>query len=229
MRQLTLHLRSGVTTVRDCAARGRTMFWVREAIRRGYFRGPAAPAGGTRDHAQRRTSPLVREPGRHARRDPPRGPHPRLGGRRRHQGGRLGRRHARRDPVPRLLHGRRAPDGGGHRARARAAHGRPRALHPVDRELRPRRRRRDRPRGVPRARRGPRHGRRGSADRPPAARPAGRREARRLVGLPGPEPAVERLGHRPPAPPEGRGVRAHRRASGRSSPTSSATSTTSCR
>src|SRR5262249_57833596 len=40
MRQLTLHLRSGVTTVRDCAARGRTMFWVRAAIRRGDAPGP---------------------------------------------------------------------------------------------------------------------------------------------------------------------------------------------
>src|ERR671926_406496 len=35
--QLTRHLRSGVTTVRDCAARGQVMFWVREAINRGYF------------------------------------------------------------------------------------------------------------------------------------------------------------------------------------------------
>src|SRR5438105_9860287 len=40
VRQLTLHLRSGVTTVRDCAARGQTMFWVREAVRRGYFVSP---------------------------------------------------------------------------------------------------------------------------------------------------------------------------------------------
>jgi imidazolonepropionase-like amidohydrolase len=45
MRQLTLHLRSGVTTVRDCAARGRTMFCVREAIRRGYFAGLRPTAG----------------------------------------------------------------------------------------------------------------------------------------------------------------------------------------
>lgn len=40
VRQLTAHLQSGVTTVRDCAARGQTMFWVREAMRRGYFAGP---------------------------------------------------------------------------------------------------------------------------------------------------------------------------------------------
>jgi imidazolonepropionase-like amidohydrolase len=40
IRQLTVHLRSGVTTVRDCAARGQTMFWVREAVRRGYFDAP---------------------------------------------------------------------------------------------------------------------------------------------------------------------------------------------
>src|SRR5216683_5728842 len=40
IRQLTLHLRSGVTTVRDCAARGLTMFWVREAVRRGFFPSP---------------------------------------------------------------------------------------------------------------------------------------------------------------------------------------------
>lgn len=40
VRQLTLHLRSGVTTVRDCAARGQTMFWVREAVRRGFFPSP---------------------------------------------------------------------------------------------------------------------------------------------------------------------------------------------
>ncbi len=46
MRQLTLHLRSGVTTVRDCSARGRTMFWVREAIRRGYFAGPRLHLAG---------------------------------------------------------------------------------------------------------------------------------------------------------------------------------------
>jgi imidazolonepropionase-like amidohydrolase len=46
MRQLTLHLRSGVTTVRDCAARGRTMFSVREAVRRGYFAGPRLQLAG---------------------------------------------------------------------------------------------------------------------------------------------------------------------------------------
>src|SRR4030088_1166328 len=46
VRQLTVHLRSGVTTVRDCAARGQTMFWVREAIRRGYFRGPRLQLAG---------------------------------------------------------------------------------------------------------------------------------------------------------------------------------------
>jgi imidazolonepropionase-like amidohydrolase len=46
IRQLTLHLRSGVTTVRDCAARGQTMFWVREAIRRGYFPGPRLQLAG---------------------------------------------------------------------------------------------------------------------------------------------------------------------------------------
>ena len=46
MRQLTLHLRSGVTTVRDCAARGRTMFAVREAIRRGYFPSPRLQLAG---------------------------------------------------------------------------------------------------------------------------------------------------------------------------------------
>lgn len=46
VRQLTLHLRSGVTTVRDCAARGQTMFWVREAIRRGYFPGPRLQLAG---------------------------------------------------------------------------------------------------------------------------------------------------------------------------------------
>jgi imidazolonepropionase-like amidohydrolase len=40
VRQLTLHLRSGVTTLRDCAARGQTMFWVREAARRGFFPSP---------------------------------------------------------------------------------------------------------------------------------------------------------------------------------------------
>lgn len=46
IRQLTIHLRSGVTTVRDCAARGQTMFWVREAIRRGYFAGPRLQLAG---------------------------------------------------------------------------------------------------------------------------------------------------------------------------------------
>jgi len=44
--QLTRHLRSGVTTVRDCAARGQVMFWVREAIRRGYFPGPRLQLAG---------------------------------------------------------------------------------------------------------------------------------------------------------------------------------------
>ncbi len=44
--ELTVHLRSGVTTVRDCAARGKTMFWVREAIRRGYFAGPRLQLAG---------------------------------------------------------------------------------------------------------------------------------------------------------------------------------------
>lgn len=46
MRQLGLHLRSGVTTVRDCAARGQTMFRVRDAIRRGYFPGPRLQLAG---------------------------------------------------------------------------------------------------------------------------------------------------------------------------------------
>ena len=45
-RQLTLHLKSGVTTLRDCAARGQTMFWVREAIRRGFFPGPRLQLAG---------------------------------------------------------------------------------------------------------------------------------------------------------------------------------------
>jgi imidazolonepropionase-like amidohydrolase len=44
--ELTLHLRSGVTTVRDCAGRGQVMFWVREAIRRGYFSGPRLQLAG---------------------------------------------------------------------------------------------------------------------------------------------------------------------------------------
>lgn len=44
--QLTRHLQTGVTTVRDCAARGQTMFWVREAIRRGYFPGPRLQLAG---------------------------------------------------------------------------------------------------------------------------------------------------------------------------------------
>jgi imidazolonepropionase-like amidohydrolase len=46
VRQLTVHLRSGVTTVRDCAARGQTMFWVREAIHRGFFLGPRLQLAG---------------------------------------------------------------------------------------------------------------------------------------------------------------------------------------
>jgi imidazolonepropionase-like amidohydrolase len=44
--QLTRHLRSGVTTIRDCAARGQVMFWVREAIRRGYVVGPRLQLAG---------------------------------------------------------------------------------------------------------------------------------------------------------------------------------------
>jgi imidazolonepropionase-like amidohydrolase len=46
VRQLTTHLRSGVTTVRDCAARGQVMFWVREAIKRAYFPGPRLQLAG---------------------------------------------------------------------------------------------------------------------------------------------------------------------------------------
>ena len=44
--QLTRHLKSGVTTVRDCNARGQVMFWVREAIQRGYFPGPRLQLAG---------------------------------------------------------------------------------------------------------------------------------------------------------------------------------------
>lgn len=44
--ELTRHLKSGVTTVRDCAARGQVMFWVREAIQRGYFQGPRLHLAG---------------------------------------------------------------------------------------------------------------------------------------------------------------------------------------
>jgi imidazolonepropionase-like amidohydrolase len=44
--QLTRHLKSGVTTVRDCNARGQVMFWVREAIRRGYVVGPRLQLAG---------------------------------------------------------------------------------------------------------------------------------------------------------------------------------------
>src|SRR5215207_5277400 len=44
--ELTRHLKSGVTTVRDCAARGQVMFWVREAIQRGYFPGPRLQLAG---------------------------------------------------------------------------------------------------------------------------------------------------------------------------------------
>jgi imidazolonepropionase-like amidohydrolase len=46
VRQLTTHLRSGVTTVRDCAARGQVMFWVREAVQRGYFPSPRLQLAG---------------------------------------------------------------------------------------------------------------------------------------------------------------------------------------
>jgi imidazolonepropionase-like amidohydrolase len=44
--QLTRHLRSGVTTVRDCNARGQVSFWVREAIQRGYIVGPRLQLAG---------------------------------------------------------------------------------------------------------------------------------------------------------------------------------------
>lgn len=44
--QLTRHLRSGVTTVRDCNARGQVMFSVREAIQRGHFPGPRLQLAG---------------------------------------------------------------------------------------------------------------------------------------------------------------------------------------
>ena len=44
--QLTRHLQAGVTTVRDCGARGRVMFHVREAIGRGYVPGPRLQLAG---------------------------------------------------------------------------------------------------------------------------------------------------------------------------------------
>jgi imidazolonepropionase-like amidohydrolase len=44
--ELTRHLKSGVTTIRDCAARGQVMFWVREAIQRGFFQGPRLQLAG---------------------------------------------------------------------------------------------------------------------------------------------------------------------------------------
>src|SRR5215207_2065075 len=44
--QLTRHLKTGVTTIRDCAARGQVMFWVREAIESGYFPGPRLQLAG---------------------------------------------------------------------------------------------------------------------------------------------------------------------------------------
>jgi imidazolonepropionase-like amidohydrolase len=44
--QLTRHLKSGVTTVRDCNARGQVMFWVREAIQRGLIVGPRLQLAG---------------------------------------------------------------------------------------------------------------------------------------------------------------------------------------
>ena len=46
LRQMTVHLRSGVTTIRDCGARGTTMFTVREAARRGYFPAPRLQLAG---------------------------------------------------------------------------------------------------------------------------------------------------------------------------------------
>jgi imidazolonepropionase-like amidohydrolase len=46
LRQMTVHLRSGVTTIRDCGARGITMFTVREAACRGYFPAPRLQLAG---------------------------------------------------------------------------------------------------------------------------------------------------------------------------------------
>jgi len=46
VRQLTRHLHAGVTTVRDCGARGRTMFHVRAAIEQGWLPGPRLQVAG---------------------------------------------------------------------------------------------------------------------------------------------------------------------------------------
>jgi imidazolonepropionase-like amidohydrolase len=46
VRNLDLHLRAGVTTVRDNGSRNRVIFSVQEALRRGYFRGPRIIAAG---------------------------------------------------------------------------------------------------------------------------------------------------------------------------------------
>ena len=131
MRQLTLHLRSGVTTVRDCAARGRTMFWVREAIRRGYFPGPQLQLAGRAITHSRGHLHWCGSVADTLRRDPPRGPDPGDRGRRRDQGRRLG--WGTHGGIPYLASYtvdelRTAVDAAHALERA---HGRPRALDPV--------------------------------------------------------------------------------------------------
>ena len=159
--QLTRHLKSGVTTIRDCAARrpghvlgprgdpsrllpGPRLQLAGRAIThsRGHIHWPAAsPTPPTRSAARSAcSSPRARTSSRSSRR----------------------RRHEGRHSVPGFVHHRRAAGGGGGGARPGAAHRRARPGNPIDRELRRCRHRRHRPRRVPGARRDRRHGRAGA-------------------------------------------------------------------
>ena len=205
------------------------MFWVREAIRRGYFPGPRLQlagraithsrghihwAGGvadTPDEIRRQVRMLVAE------------------GADVHQGGRVRRRHQGRHPVPRLVHRRRAA--GRRRGGARA--GAPTVAHAratqsiencIDAGI-------DAIAHVEFLRRAPSWTWAAPAPhRPTEARPAGGREAGGLAGLPRSEPAVERLGHAGAVQAEGRQRRgADRRRAGPAGQPRTPTSTTSSR
>ena len=136
---LQRHLACGVTTLRDNGGRNRVTFIVREAIKRGYFIGPAAAAQRPADHPPLRPLLLVQRGGRRRRGDP--GDRPAAGGRGRrpHQDHGLGRRHRRQHPVLRLLRRRGAAGRGRDRARARPADHRALPGQAVDGQRRSRR------------------------------------------------------------------------------------------
>ena len=102
------HLYSGVTTLRDCGAKNRTTFLLREAVEMGY-RPRAAPH--TRRQARRhhrRSSQLLRHHRHRHRRVPRSRPPAHQGGRGLHQDNSHRRQHPHQPPAQALLQRRRA-------------------------------------------------------------------------------------------------------------------------